>query len=164
MVLQNDVTFLCVSCFGFACVGPAEHRVAQATEMAMLVSSVANGLNPFGGFWAGSRIIVYHQRKRIDGTLFVFSSAVWAFLAVSALEGINVLWNTPSILGTLQENVRVSDLSLLDCIQALTIYSRTSSFIVSIHLRSATSYASSSRKLPLLRLASSRSQLSPLPL
>ena len=80
----------------------------------MLVSSVANGLNSFGGSWAGSRIIVNRQLKRIDGTLFVFSPAVLAFLAVSALEGINVLWSTPSILSTLQENVRVSDLSLLD--------------------------------------------------
>ena len=58
----------------------------------MLVGSVANDFNSFSGFWAGSRIIVDHQLKRIDGTLFVFSPAVWEFLAVSALEGINVLW------------------------------------------------------------------------
>ncbi|KAH9165709.1 serine palmitoyltransferase [Lactarius sanguifluus] len=56
------------------------------------------------GFWAGSRIVVDHQR--INGTSFVFSAAVPALLTVSASEGINILRNTP-ILSTLQqENVR----------------------------------------------------------
>ncbi|KAI9438098.1 hypothetical protein H4582DRAFT_2057581 [Lactarius indigo] len=61
-----------------------------------------NGLNSSGGFCAGSRIVVDHQR--IKGTSFVFSASVPALLAVSALEGINILRNTPSILSTLQGN------------------------------------------------------------
>jgi serine palmitoyltransferase len=59
----------------------------------MLTGSVANGLNSSGGFCAGSRIIVDHQR--INGTSFVFSIADPALLAVSASEGINILRNTP---------------------------------------------------------------------
>ncbi|KAH9026988.1 pyridoxal phosphate-dependent transferase [Lactarius pseudohatsudake] len=70
----------------------------HATQIDMTVGSVAiaNGLNSSGGFCAGLRIVVDHQR--INGTSFVFSAAVRALLAVSASEGINILRNTPSIL------------------------------------------------------------------
>ena len=59
----------------------------------MLVGSVANGLNSSGGFCAGSRAVVDHQR--INVTSFVFAAAVPA-LAVSASGGINILRNIPS--------------------------------------------------------------------
>jgi serine palmitoyltransferase len=101
----------------------------------MLIGSVANGLNSSGGFCAGSRIMVDHQR--INGTSFVFSAAVPALLAVSASEGINILRNTPSILSTLQENVRAIR-AVLDRIDLLTIPSHAASPIIHIHLRTAT--------------------------
>ena len=70
----------------------------------MLVGSIANGLASCGGFCAGSQVVVDHQR--INGTSFVFSASMPALLAVSASEGISILRNQPSILTTLQENVR----------------------------------------------------------
>jgi len=88
----------------------------------MLIGSVANGLNISGGFCAGVRIVVDHQR--INGTSFVFSATVPALLADSASEGINILRNTPSIPST-QENVR-------------TIPSHAASPIIHIYLRTAT--------------------------
>ena len=95
----------------------------QATQIYMLVGSVANGLNSSGGFCAGSHIVVDHQR--INGTSFVFSAAVPALLAVSASEGINILRNTPSILSALQENVRAIR-AVLDRVDAIAItYPRT---------------------------------------
>ena len=100
----------------------------------MLIGSVANGLNS-GGFCVGSCIVVDHQR--INGTSFVFSAAVPALLAVSALEGINILRNTPSILSTLQENVRAIR-AVLDHIDSVTIPSHAASPIIHIHLRTAT--------------------------
>jgi 7-keto-8-aminopelargonate synthetase-like enzyme len=84
----------------------------QATQIDTLVNSVANGTNSSGGFFAGSWIIVDHQR--INGTSFVVSATVPALLAVSASQGINTLWNTPSILSTLRGNVRAI-CSVLDC-------------------------------------------------
>ncbi len=69
-----------------SCLGPAQWRVIQATQIDMLLGSIANGLNSGGGFCAGSRIVVDHQR--INGTSFVFSAALPALLAVSASEGI----------------------------------------------------------------------------
>jgi len=70
----------------------------------MLLGSIANGLASAGGFCAGSQIVVDHQR--INGTSFVFSASMPALLAVSASEAISILRNQPSILITLQENVR----------------------------------------------------------
>ena len=49
---------LCVSCFASLCDGLAERRITQTTEITMLVGSVPNGLNSFGGLCAGSCVIV----------------------------------------------------------------------------------------------------------
>ncbi|KAN0139462.1 serine palmitoyltransferase 1, partial [Lactarius tabidus] len=86
-----------------------------ATQIDMIVNSVVNGLNSSGGFCAGSHIVVDH--RRINGT--VFSAAFPALLTVSASEGINILRNTPSILSTLQENVRAIR-AVLDRVEAIT--------------------------------------------
>ncbi|KAH9016170.1 hypothetical protein EDB84DRAFT_1632326, partial [Lactarius hengduanensis] len=59
-----------------------------------------------------------------------------ALLAVSASEGINILRNTPSILSTLQENVRAIR-AVLDPVKAITIPSHPASPIIHTHLHSA---------------------------
>ncbi len=133
-------------CFGLSCVGSIDRHVAPATQIDMLVGSVVNGLNSSGGFCAGSRIVMDHQR--INGTSFVFSASVPALLAVSTSEGIDTLRNTPSILSTLQESVRAIR-AMLDCVEAITIPSHAVSPIIHIHLGSAsTPFASASAKLP----------------
>ena len=77
------------------------------------------------------------DHRRINGISFVFSAAVPALLTVSASEGINILRNTPSILSTLQENVRAIR-AVLDLIDAVTIASHAASPIAHIQLRFAT--------------------------
>ena len=106
------------------------------------VSSVANGLNSSSGFCAGSHIVVDHQG--INGTSFVFSTAVQALLAVS---GINIRRNTPSILSTLQENVRAIR-AVLDRVDAISIPSHAASPIIHIHLRSPAPSSSATLKAP----------------
>jgi len=76
--------------------------------------------------------VVNHQR--INGTSFVFSAAVPALLAVSASEGINILRNTPSILSTLQENVRAMR-AVFERVDCITIPSHPASPIIHIHVR-----------------------------
>lgn len=98
----------------------------------MLLGSVANGLNSAGGFCAGSRHVVDHQR--INGTSFVFSAALPALLAVSASEGINILRNTPSILSTLQENIRAIR-NILERVDCITMPSHAASPIIHIYVR-----------------------------
>ncbi|KAI9452056.1 serine palmitoyltransferase [Lactarius psammicola] len=151
LILDESISFGIVGRTGR---GLTELYNVPATQIDMLVGSVANGLNSSGGFCAGSRIVVDHQR--INGTAFVFSAAVPALLAVSASEGINILRNTPSILSTLQENVRAIR-AVLDRVEVITIPSHAASPIIHIHLRSAATLS------PDARLRSRRIQRPPAP-
>ena len=98
----------------------------------MLIGSLANGLCAAGGFCAGSTVVVDHQR--INGTSFVFSASMPALLAVSASEGINVLTDTPSILSTLQDNVRAVR-HILDRVDSITIPSHSISPIIHVQIK-----------------------------
>jgi serine palmitoyltransferase len=98
----------------------------------ILVGSVATGLSAGGGFCAGSQVVVHHQR--INGTAFVFSASMPGLLATSASEGINILRNTPSLLTTLQENVRAVH-AVLDKVEVLEIPSHPASPIIHLHIR-----------------------------
>ncbi|KAH9164367.1 serine palmitoyltransferase [Lactarius sanguifluus] len=137
LILDESISFGTVGRTGR---GLTELYNVPATRIDMIVGSVANGLNSSGGFCAGSRIVVDHQHS--NGTSFVFSAAVPALLAASASDGINILRNTPSILSTLQENVRAIR-AVLDRVEAITIPSHAASPIIHIHLRSAVAVSAS---------------------
>lgn len=100
----------------------------------MLLGSCATGLASAGGFCAGSRTVVDHQR--INGPSFVFSASMPALLAVSASEGINILRSTPSIFETLQDNIRAAR-AILDRIDCITVPSHSASPIIHIFVRHA---------------------------
>ncbi|KAN0139446.1 Pyridoxal phosphate-dependent transferase [Lactarius tabidus] len=114
LILDESISFGAVGRTGR---GLTELSNVPATQIDMIVGSVAKDRNSLGGFCAGSHIVVDHQR--INGTSLVFSAAVPAILAVSASEGINILRNTPSIPSTLQENVRAIR-AVLDRVEAIT--------------------------------------------
>ncbi|KAH9060253.1 serine palmitoyltransferase [Lactarius vividus] len=137
LILDEGISFGTVGRTGR---GLTELYNVPATQIDTIIGSVANGLKSLGGFCAGSRIVVDHQH--INSTSFVFSAAVPALLAVSASEGINILRNTPSILSTLQENVRAIR-AVLDRVEAITIPSHAASPIIHIHLRSAPTLSAS---------------------
>ena len=98
----------------------------------MLLGSCAIGLNSCGGFCAGSKIVVEHQR--INGSSFVFSAAMPGLLAVSASEGINIIRNTPSIFENLQANVDIAH-SILDKLDCIAIPSHPASPVIHIYVR-----------------------------
>lgn len=98
----------------------------------MIVGSVANSLCSAGGFCAGSKVIVDHQR--INGTSFVFSAAMPAMLAVGASESIRVLTDAPSIMATLQDNIRAVR-SILDKVDCITIPSHPASPVIHIQVK-----------------------------
>lgn len=133
LILDESISFGTVGRTGR---GLTELYNVPATQVDMLVGSVANTLNAGGGFCAGSKNIIDHQR--INGTSFVFSAASPPLLAVSASEGINILRNTPSILSTLQENIRVIR-SILDRVEYITIPSHPASPIIHIQVRPGSS-------------------------
>ena len=102
----------------------------------MLVGSVANGLNSFG-----SSSPAYVSSLITSASMVPCSFSLphsWRPSQSPALEGINLLRNIPSILSTLQDNA----CSIL--VEALMVYSHTSSSITHINVRSATPSVSAS--------------------
>ncbi|KAI0048661.1 serine palmitoyltransferase [Auriscalpium vulgare] len=123
--------------FSFGTVGRTGRGLTElynvpATEVDMLMGSVANTLNASGGFCAGSSFIINHQR--VNGPAFIFSATGPALHATSASEGISILRNTPSILTTLHENVRTIR-AILDRVDCITIPSHHASPMIHIHVR-----------------------------
>jgi serine palmitoyltransferase len=122
----------------------------------MLIGSIANGLASSGGFCAGSQIVVDHQR--INGTSFVFSASMPALLAVSASEGISILRNQPSILSTLQENVRAVHAVLASIVGTLVwVPSHPASPIIHITIKTQSPTSLSPTAVPLSVSHSSKS-------
>lgn len=109
-----------------------------ATEVDMIVGSMANTLGAAGGFCAGSNEVVFHQR--INGPAFVYSAALPALLAVSASVGINRLQRgggggSDDVLARLRENVSTLR-GTLDGIESLYIPSAPESPLVHLQIRS----------------------------
>ncbi|PSR75714.1 hypothetical protein PHLCEN_2v9005 [Hermanssonia centrifuga] len=129
LILDESVSFGSVGRTGR---GLTELYNVPASQVDMLVGSLANGLTACGGFCAGSRVVVDHQR--INGTSFVFSAAMPAMLSVAASEGINILRNTPSILDTLQDNVHAVR-AILERVDCITIPSHQASPMIHLHVR-----------------------------
>ncbi|KAF8665043.1 hypothetical protein AX16_000655 [Volvariella volvacea WC 439] len=113
--------------------GLTELYNVSATKVDMLIGSCAIGLCSSGGFCAGSKVVIDHQR--INGPSFVFSASMPALLAVSASEAINHLRSTPSTLDALQENVQVAR-SVLVPLDFITVTSHYASPIIQIQIRS----------------------------
>ncbi|KAI0342460.1 serine palmitoyltransferase [Trametopsis cervina] len=129
LILDESVSFGSVGRTGR---GLTELYNVPASQVDMLVGSLANGLTACGGFCAGSNVVVSHQR--INGTSFVFSAAMPALLSVAASEGINILRSTPSILSNLQDNVHAVR-AVLDRVDCITIPSHPASPMIHLQVR-----------------------------
>ncbi|KAH9028222.1 hypothetical protein EDB85DRAFT_2276447 [Lactarius pseudohatsudake] len=126
--------------------GPLTRRfiITEGQNMYRLVLDESISFGTVGR--TGRGLTKLYNVTRINGTPFVFSAAaVPALLAVSASEGIKLLRNTPSILSTLQENVRAIR-AVLDRVEAITIPSHAATPVIHIHLRSSAPVASVSAK------------------
>ncbi|KAM6501319.1 serine palmitoyltransferase [Amanita muscaria] len=112
--------------------GLTELYNVPASQIDMLIGSIAIGLLSCGGFCAGSEEVINHQR--INGLSFVFSASMPALLSVCASEAINTFRNTPSIFTQLQDNVRAAR-AILDRVDCITIPSHHASPIIHIYIR-----------------------------
>lgn len=130
LILDESISFGTVGATGR---GMTELCNVPAKEVEILVGSMANTLGAAGGFCAGSDEVVFHQR--INGTAFVFSAALPAMLAVASSTAIGNLISNPSILSTLQENVKILR-TTLDSIESLYIPSDQTSPLIHIQIRS----------------------------
>lgn len=130
LILDESISFGTVGATGR---GMTELCEVPASEVDMLVGSMANTLGSAGGFCAGTEEVVFHQR--INGTSFVFSAALPAMLAVASSTAIQHLISQPSVLFSLQDNIRVLR-SILDHVESIYISSDPQSPLIHIQIRS----------------------------
>ena len=90
--------------------GLTEAQNVDATQVDMLVGSLAAALCSGGGFCAGSTDVVEHQR--ISAASYTFSAALPAMLATTASETLNMLQTSPEILIQCRENIKAMRLQL----------------------------------------------------
>ncbi|KAG0215952.1 serine palmitoyltransferase component [Mortierella sp. GBA30] len=102
-------------------------------EVDMIIGSMANSLAAAGGFCAGNKEVIDHQR--LSGQAFVFSASIPAMLAVCASESINILEHGqgPKLLKELQDNAAAFRNVILTAPQAIEVSSVAGSPI--LHLR-----------------------------
>src|SRR5437016_3394665 len=84
--------------------GVTEQQNVDATEVDMIVGSLAGPLCAGGGFCAGSDEIVEHQR--LSAAAYTFSAALPAMLATTASETMALLQTGPDIITLLRENIK----------------------------------------------------------
>lgn len=84
--------------------GVTEAQNVDPSQVDMIIGSLAGPLCAGGGFCAGSKDVVGHQR--IASSSYCFSAALPAMLAVTASETISMLQTNPDILATTRENTR----------------------------------------------------------
>ncbi|CAO3573947.1 unnamed protein product [Mortierella alpina] len=102
-------------------------------DVDMIVGSMANSFSANGGFCAGNKEVVDHQR--LSGQAFVFSASIPAMLAVCASEAINILEHGqgPKLLKELHDNATAFRNVVLSSPQSIEISSAPVSPI--LHLR-----------------------------
>ncbi|KAK9328592.1 pyridoxal phosphate-dependent transferase [Lipomyces starkeyi] len=84
--------------------GLTEYYNIPATEIDMIVGSLATTMCAGGGFCAGSEYVVSHQR--ISGNGYVFSAALPGYLAATASESMSIMQSSPEIFTQLLSNTR----------------------------------------------------------
>lgn len=84
--------------------GLTEAQNVDASQVDMIIGSLAGPLCAGGGFCAGTTDIVAHQR--ITSASYTYSAALPAMLATTASETLNMLQSSPEILVQSRENIK----------------------------------------------------------
>ena len=84
--------------------GLTEAQNVDPQQVDMIIGSLAGPLCAGGGFCAGAKDVIVHQR--ITSTAYTFSAALPAMLAVTASETVSLLQSNPDILTQCRENIR----------------------------------------------------------
>ncbi|KAI1635780.1 pyridoxal phosphate-dependent transferase [Biscogniauxia mediterranea] len=84
--------------------GLTEAQNVDSEAVDVIIGSLAGPLCAAGGFCAGSKDVVQHQR--INAAAYTYSAALPAMSAVTASETLNVLQCNPDILMQCRENIR----------------------------------------------------------
>ncbi|KAF3191439.1 serine palmitoyltransferase component [Orbilia oligospora] len=112
--------------------GLTEYYNLPATDVDMIVGTLATTFVGGGGFCCGSKEIVHHQR--ISGLAYVFSAALPAMLATTVSEVIKMLRENPeNFITPLRENIKTFHAALAKT-DTLTITSSLVNPAISIQL------------------------------
>jgi len=84
--------------------GLTEAQNVDPQQVDMIIGSLAGPLCAGGGFCAGAKEVVEHQR--ITSTAYTYSAALPAMLAVTASETVSLLQSNPDILTQSRENIK----------------------------------------------------------
>jgi serine palmitoyltransferase len=84
--------------------GLTEAQNVDPQQVDMIIGSLAGPLCAGGGFCAGAKDVVEHQR--ITSTAYTYSAALPAMLAVTASETVSLLQSNPDILTQCRENIK----------------------------------------------------------
>jgi len=84
--------------------GLTEAQNVDPQQVDMIIGSLAGPLCAGGGFCAGAKDVVIHQR--ITSTAYTYSAALPAMLAVTASETVSLLQSNPDILTQCRENIK----------------------------------------------------------
>ncbi|PHH56270.1 Serine palmitoyltransferase 1 [Ceratocystis fimbriata CBS 114723] len=85
--------------------GLTEAQNVDPTQVDMIVGSMAGPLCAGGGFCAGTKTVVDHQR--ITAASYTFSAALPAMLAVTASESISQIKSNPDLIAECRKNIRI---------------------------------------------------------
>lgn len=84
--------------------GLTEAQNVDAAQVDMIIGSLSGPLCAAGGFCAGTRDVVSHQR--INAASYTFSAALPAMAAVTSSETLNLLQSNPEILLQCRDNIK----------------------------------------------------------
>lgn len=84
--------------------GLTEAQNVDASQVDMIIGSLAGPLCAGGGFCAGATDVVEHQR--LMAASYTFSAALPAMMAVIASETLNLLQSNPEMLLQCRENIK----------------------------------------------------------
>lgn len=90
--------------------GLTEAQNVDPQQVDMIVGSLSGPLCAGGGFCAGAKDVVEHQR--ITSSAYTYSAALPAMLAMTASETVNLLQSNPDILTQCRENIKAMRLQL----------------------------------------------------
>lgn len=84
--------------------GLTEAQNVDPQQVDMIIGSLSGPLCAGGGFCAGAKDVVEHQR--ITSSAYTYSAALPAMMAVTASETLNLLQSNPDILTQSRENIK----------------------------------------------------------
>ncbi|PHH69945.1 hypothetical protein CDD82_7425 [Ophiocordyceps australis] len=85
--------------------GLTEAQNVDPQQVDMIIGSLSGPLCAGGGFCAGAKDVVEHQR--ITSSAYTYSAALPAMLAMTASETVHMLQSNPDILTQCRENIRI---------------------------------------------------------